>query len=125
MLPAAARLRDSTQFRAAVAGGTRAGGQCVVVHLRLADQGDDAASATTPPENPRVGFVVSKRVGNAVARNRVKRRLRHLSRPKLAGLPTGAHVVVRALPPAADEANDLAGDLASAWTRALRKAGAC
>ena len=29
---------------------------------------------------PRVGFVVSKAVGNAVTRNRVKRRLRHLAR---------------------------------------------
>jgi len=33
--------------------------------------------------------------------------------------------VVPASLPTADEANDLAGDLASAWTRALRKAGAC
>ena len=67
-----------------------------------------------------MGFVVSKAVGNAVARNRVKRRLRHL----VAGLPSPvtADVVVRALPPAATEPGCLADDLQSAWRRAFNKA---
>lgn len=46
----------------------------------------------------RVGLVVSKAVGNAVTRNRVKRRLRHLTGAELSSLPSGAEVVVRALP---------------------------
>jgi len=50
---------------------------------------------------PRVGFVVSRAVGNAVVRNRVKRRLRHLAREHLASLPDSAVLVVRALPAAA------------------------
>lgn len=29
------------------------------------------------PGAPRVGFIVSKRTGNAVTRNRIRRRLRH------------------------------------------------
>ena len=33
-----------------------------------------------PPPGVRVGFTVSKRVGNAVARNRVRRRLREIAR---------------------------------------------
>ena len=49
----------------------------------------------------RAGFVVSKAVGNAVVRNKVRRRLRHLVRPLLAELPEGATLVVRALPAAA------------------------
>ena len=49
----------------------------------------------------RAGFVVSKAVGNAVVRNKVRRRLRHLVRPRLAELPDGALLVVRALPAAA------------------------
>lgn len=68
----------------------------------------------------RVGFVVSKKVGNAVVRNRVKRRLRHLA----TAMPEGFDVVVRALPPAAG-ADDLGPDLDDAVRRALRKAEAC
>ena len=36
--------------------------------------------ADRPPPAVRVGFTVSKRVGNAVARNRVRRRLREIAR---------------------------------------------
>ena len=49
----------------------------------------------------RVGFVVSKAVGNAATRNRVKRRLRHLAREHVSSLPGSAVLVVRALPDAA------------------------
>jgi ribonuclease P protein component len=57
------------------------------------------------PTSPQVGFTVSKAVGNAVTRTRVKRRLRHLTRehlPQLEALPGRAAVVVRALPAAAE-----------------------
>ena len=56
------------------------------------------------PAPVQVGFTVSKAVGNAATRNRVKRRLRHLTRehlPALEGLPGRAALVVRALPAAA------------------------
>jgi ribonuclease P protein component len=60
-----------------------------------------------PTEEPavgadaQVGFVVSKAVGTAVDRNRVKRRLRALVAERLDRLPAGAVVAVRALPSAA------------------------
>lgn len=52
--------------------------------------------------SPRVGFVVGRSVGNAVRRNRVKRRLREVARGRLALVPAEALLVVRALPAAAD-----------------------
>jgi ribonuclease P protein component len=51
----------------------------------------------------RAGFVVSKAVGNAVVRNTVKRRLRHLVRARITQLPAGSVLVVRALPEAAGQ----------------------
>ncbi|UVI36089.1 ribonuclease P protein component [Brevibacterium spongiae] len=50
----------------------------------------------------RVGFIVSKAVGNAVVRNRTKRRLREIIRPRLGELGAGELFVLRALPHAAD-----------------------
>ena len=42
----------------------------------------------------QVGFSVSKKVGNAVTRNLVKRRLRECFRPHLGDVKTGLYVVV-------------------------------
>ncbi|MEH0969929.1 ribonuclease P protein component [Micromonospora sp. CPCC 205546] len=112
MLAAAQRLRRSTDFAAAVRGGRRAGRGAVVVHLSLPTTPEPGTATSPEParssgaEQPsvpaRAGFVVSKAVGNAVVRNRVRRRLRHLVRERLADLPAGSTLVVRALPAAAD-----------------------
>ncbi|MGW0891922.1 ribonuclease P protein component [Saccharopolyspora sp. NPDC002578] len=193
MLPAAARLTTSQEFRLAVRRGRRAGRARLVVHLltpnavartevRGAAAGsarpevgaapsgsdrdrrdsavDDSDRAARPEPAPgrsteaalpdsggpgaepaassaensrptsdieptrdtgepaRVGFVVSKAVGNAVLRHRVTRRLRHLMRDRLPLLPAGTLVVVRALPPAA---NAPSRDLGSDLDAALRK----
>ncbi|MFX4271621.1 ribonuclease P protein component [Propionibacteriaceae bacterium Y1685] len=110
MLPSPQRMRSADEFRATVRGGVRAGQGSVVVH------------ATTSPEaGHRVGFVVSKAVGNAVTRNRVKRRLRHLAAARLVDSPAHTRWVVRALPSSAAAGHALGTDLADAWSRCLRK----
>jgi ribonuclease P protein component len=85
----------------------------VVVHLLL--------QADAPTADPaRVGFVVSKAVGNAVLRNRVHRRLRAAMAAELPSLPSGSVTVVRALPPSASSSYDeLVADVAGALRRIL------
>jgi ribonuclease P protein component len=79
----------------------------------------------SPIEKPaRAGFVVSKAIGGAVTRNKVRRRLQHLVRPRLAGLPPGARLVVRALPASAAASYETLGadlDAALAAARAPRR----
>jgi ribonuclease P protein component len=67
---------------------------------------------------PRVGFVVSKAVGNSVVRHRVVRRLRHVVADRLGTVRPGCTLVVRALPSAATAASaELGGDIDSAFRR--------
>ena len=64
---------------------------------------------------------MSKAVGNAVVRNRVKRRLRALSVGSLADLPDSSVLVVRALPPAAEASSvELGADLGRLLERVSR-----
>ena len=115
MLPAANRLTDADSFRTAVRRGRRGGARTLVVHLATASE-----PASTPAP-ARVGFVVSKAVGNAVVRNRVKRRLRHLAREHVSSLPGSAVLVVRALPDAAGASYpELGADLTRCLERVLR-----
>jgi ribonuclease P protein component len=66
----------------------------------------------------RVGFVVSKAVGNSVVRHRVSRRLRHLMADRLGTLPPGCTLVVRALPASAEASSgELGADLDGALSR--------
>lgn len=119
MLPAAHRMRRSADFERAVRTGARAGRNTLVVHL---------VTRTDPGPGPAVGFVVSKGVGNAVVRNRVKRRLRALTAERLRELPSDADLVVRALAPSADAdyaslGHDLDGAVRSASRRLASRAG--
>ncbi len=95
MLATSHRLRSSRGFSDTVRHGRRAGSATLVGHLLPAP----AAEAAAHPV--RVGLVVGRGVGNAVHRNRVKRRLRHLVRTRLRALPDGATLVLRALPASA------------------------
>jgi len=117
MLAAAQRLRRRADFTATVRGGRRGGSASVVVHLT--SEPSEPARAEQPA---RAGFVVSKAVGGAVVRNRVRRRLRHLVRGRLDKLPVGSTVVVRALPASAGRSSaDLARDLDTALASAIKR----
>ena len=82
------------------------------VHLQARPRGDDGPA--------RVGFTCSKKVGNAVARNRAKRRLREIARLILTseGRAGWDYVLVgRAEITATRDFNDLGADLQYALKR--------
>jgi ribonuclease P protein component len=108
-------MRRSADFAAATRAGSRAGRPLVAGHLLV--RRDDSRA-------PLVGFVVSKKVGSAVVRNRVRRRLRHLMRGYLGSLPGGSLLVLRAAPGAAGAGQaDLAADVDLVIRGLLRRQG--
>jgi ribonuclease P protein component len=108
-------MRRRSEFTAAMRGGRRVARPLISGHL-LCQPGRD--------EPARIGFVVSGKVGGAVVRNRVRRRLRHLARGYLGSLPEGSLLVVRANPRAATARQaDLAAELDLVIGALLRRQG--
>jgi len=113
LLARAHRMRTGEDFRHTIRRGARGVQPTLVAHVLVKSN----VSGTGGPTS--VGFVVSKAVGSAVDRNRVKRQLRHLMRERVASLPQGTKVVVRALPSSAGSpSSTLASDLDGALSRA-------
>jgi ribonuclease P protein component len=131
VLPAASRLRQRSDFTATMRLGRRAARPRLVVHLALPDPSIEPGAVRAGQRDsgnqgstPRAGFVVGRQVGGAVVRNRVRRQLQHLSVDRLAELPAGARLVVRALPAAAGSSGrELGADLDAAIARSLAGLG--
>jgi len=128
VLPQQSRMRRAEDFRRVLRTGRRAGGSALVGHLLLpvgppgTDGGAGTPGEVLAGDPAKVGFIVSRAVGSAVVRNRVKRRLRELMRVRLASLPRGCLLVLRALPAAAGARQaDLAADLDLVIGRLLRR----
>lgn len=89
------RLRSPRDFQRVRAQGRRVSGAVLLLGYVARSEPDDSGVT-------RIGFSVSRRVGGAVARNRVKRRLREVIRRKLARIAPGYDLVITARPGAAD-----------------------
>ena len=92
MLAKANRLTSADDYRVIVRRGAKVAGAHTVSYLRSRESGTDA----------RFGFIVSKKVGTAVRRNLVRRRLKAVCREALTDGVSGVDVVVRAVPGAAE-----------------------
>jgi ribonuclease P protein component len=108
------RLRTATDFSTTVRSGVRNGRRNVVLY----------AAAIAADEPSRIGFIVSKSVGNAVVRNLVKRRLREAGAKSLQKYGNGFAIVVRALPAAAAASWDqLLADYDAALEATMKRLG--
>ncbi len=108
-LPRSARVRRSGDIRAVLRSGVRKRTSVL-----------DVYALATAHGRPRVGWVVPMMGQGAVARNRLKRRLREIGRlevlPRMWGRGSGVDVLVRARRRAYGATYR---QLADAWTRAL------
>jgi len=103
------RLTASPEFERVYKRGTVYRGKLISVHAFPCETG-----------GPRLGLSVSKKVGNAVVRNGVKRRLREIFRSRLSGSGLELDFVMSARP-AASEATY--AELEREFDRALEKLG--
>jgi ribonuclease P protein component len=92
VLAKANRITSADDYRVIVRRGAKVAGAHTVSYLRSRESGADA----------RFGFIVSKKVGTAVRRNLVRRRLKAVCHEALVDGVHGVDIVVRALPGAAD-----------------------
>jgi ribonuclease P protein component len=82
VLPAACRLRSNRQFRLVFARGRSYVHPLLVLYVRRSGSG-----------GPRIGFSIGKKLGGAVERNRIRRRLREICRARLNRLRPGFDLV--------------------------------
>jgi ribonuclease P protein component len=116
------RLRSSQDFQRVRRRGRRQQGQWLTLAYarradapRPPDASEESDGAQVKAAPARIGFSVSKRVGSAVIRNRVKRRLREAIRRRLWKTQPGWDMILIARPEAAnaeyaelaDEVHDL------------------
>lgn len=90
--PARLRLKQRREFLRVQRGGRKHHVRHFIVFVspRLSTNGDHA-SGEPPPT--RLGITVTRKIGNAVARNRIKRLVREVFRRHRQALPAGLDVV--------------------------------
>lgn len=110
-LPKAHRLRKRREFLAVQNRGRKHHAKHLLVFTQPLAVDDSSVSR-------RVGFTVSSKVGNAVVRNRVKRRLREVWRRHCGVMPGGLDVVLVAKRSAAEASY---GELVRAFRDAARR----
>jgi ribonuclease P protein component len=109
VLARANRLTTASDYKTTIRRGRRHAEQFTVVSV--------LPGADSPT---RFGFIVSKKVGNAPTRNRVRRRLKAIAFEAISEVPTGCSIVIRALPTAAEASW---GELRADVLRSVSKVG--
>lgn len=106
MLPHRHRIVSSTDFSSVTRRGRKTRRGCLLVYSQAPEDLEPSGSESPMSDQiARVGLIVSRGVGNSVARHRVSRVLRHQMKGHVSSLRPGTMLVVRALPESGEKAN--------------------
>jgi ribonuclease P protein component len=100
--PRRRRLSRSAEFERVYRQGRSKGNRFLVLYAFPRSEEGNEGAASSKEEGPRLGLSVSRKVGGAVDRNRVKRVLREAFWQEAERLPSGSDYVVVARPDARD-----------------------
>ena len=118
--PVVARLKKRADFLAA-AKGRREHQRCFVLQARPRGEAADAEAGgdLMITDAPRFGFTVTKKVGNSVIRNRIRRRLREAVRLTELSLtkPNHDYVLIARIEALTAPFEDMRGEILRALTR--------
>ncbi|WP_374370541.1 ribonuclease P protein component [Dongia sp.] len=117
------RLKRRAEFLAAAAANRKWVAPGLVLQARVVEAGAESAPDPIRPEAIKLGFTASRKVGNAVLRNRAKRRLRAIAAEILKdvaapSLPTDLVLIARPATVTRDYQS-----LKQDFTRGLQKLG--
>ena len=103
MLPNSARIKSSSDFARVTKSGRRTTTDSLIAYLLLNQSNSGSSpisnsnSNSKNDDNPKLGLIISKSVGNSVVRHRIARQIRHASFNYLSLLPAGSLLVIRAI----------------------------
>jgi ribonuclease P protein component len=118
------RLKKRADFLRVAAARNKWVSPGIVVQARQRPPGDSSPRDCSTDKPIRVGFTTSRKVGNAVARNRARRRLRALAAQLLprAGAPGHDYVLIGRRATVSRPFEALRGDLETALAKLARRA---
>ena len=92
MLPNSARIKNSSDFARVTKTGRRSTTNSLIGYLLVEQNANQLRS-----NQPKLGLIIGKSIGNSVVRNRIARQIRHAAKESLSLLNNGSLLVIRVM----------------------------
>ena len=92
MLPNSARIKNSSDFARVTKTGRRSTTNSLIGYLLIDHNANQLNS-----NQPKLGLIIGKSIGNSVVRNRIARQIRHATKENLSLLANGSLLVIRVM----------------------------